>query len=70
MFTSGHYEVEVTTCSNPPPPLPECTLQATLPLTVIGNSGTAFTVPTLSGAVTIGLAFAAMVLGALSPRRR
>jgi hypothetical protein len=68
-FTPGLYEVQVTVCTNPPPPLPECQLQATLPLTVLGVSGTKFTVPTMSGTVAVGLAFALMAIAALVARR-
>lgn len=67
-FTSGSYEVEVVICTNSPFPDP-CTARATLPLTVFGNSGVKFTVPTTSGAIAIGLALAIMAIGALGARR-
>ena len=47
-FESGNYQVEVTTCTNSPPPDPPCRLRATLPLTVFGVSSTTFTVPAVS----------------------
>ena len=68
-FAPGNYTVEVTGCSNPTPPAPSCEVQATLNLTVFGSSGARFTVPTLSGAAVIFLAFVVMALGATSPRR-
>ena len=68
-FAAGHYEVEVTTCSNPTPPTPECEVEATLPLAVLGVSETRFTVPTMSGIVAFGLAIALLALGALTAGR-
>lgn len=68
-FSAGTYLVQVTQCSNPPPPLPQCTLQATLPLTVYGVSESTFTVPALSSMAAIGLALVLMTFGALFARR-
>ena len=68
-FATGHYTVEVRTCSNPTPPDPPCRVETTLSLTVLGVAGTRFTVPTLSGAVWILLVCAVMVIGAVSARR-
>lgn len=45
-FAPGNYQVQAVLCFNAPPP-DECQLQATLPLTVVGPSGT-FTVPAAS----------------------
>lgn len=68
-FAAGDYVVQATTCTNAPPPLPECALQATLPLTVYGVSESTFTVPALSSTLAIGLALVLMTFGALLARR-
>lgn len=65
-FPPGQYHVQAFVCSNPPPPLPACQLRATLPLTVLGHSATRQTVPMLSGAMAIGLAFLMAMVGVLS----
>lgn len=69
-FTLGTYQVKAFLCGNAPPPEPECQLRATLALTVFGSIGTRFIVPVLSSAVMLGLAFAAMVLGARFATRK
>jgi hypothetical protein len=66
-FATGNYVVEVETCSNPPAG-PPCTSRASLNLSVFGATGERFTVPTLSGAVVIGLMLAVMVIGAVFQR--
>jgi hypothetical protein len=67
-FPPGTYQVQVTQCTNAPPPLPECALQAMLPLTVFGSSGAVFTVPALSGAVALSLVLLMMGMGAFGGR--
>lgn len=62
-FAPGNYVVEVTTCSNSPPP--PCRVEATLDLSVFGSSGTRFAVPTLSSAAALLLAFAVVTIGAV-----
>jgi hypothetical protein len=69
VFAPGQYEVQVIACANPPPPLPECVLQATLPLTVLGVRETRFTVPALSADIAIALAVALMAIGVFAVRR-
>ena len=66
VFTPGNYVVEVTTCTNSPPP--PCRVETTLNLSVLGSSGTRFTVPTLSGAIVTLLAFAVIAVGAVARR--
>ena len=65
-FAAGVYEVSVVVCVNAPDP---CSIRATLPLTVFGSDGVLFTVPTLSDALMIALAFAITVIGALMSRQ-
>lgn len=62
-FAPGNYVVEVTTCSNSPPP--PCRVEATLNLSVFGSSGARFTVPALSSALVILLALAVVGIGAV-----
>lgn len=53
---AGMYQVRIFRCGNAPPPAPECALDATLSLTVVGASA-ARVVPTLSalGAAVLGM---------------
>lgn len=67
-FARGRYEVQVTTCSNPTPPTPPCTLRATLPLVVNARAPAPFTVPALSGPAALAAALALLVT-ALGRRR-
>lgn len=69
-FNAGNYQVRPFVCSNAPPPLPACQLRAELPLTVLGSNGTTFTVPALSGAVTLGLGLLMLIAAAFGTRCR
>ncbi len=69
VFLPGNYTVEVSLCGNVPPPLPACSVDTTLNLSVFGSSGRRVTVPMLSGAVAIGLMFAIMLIGWVGQRR-